>query len=109
MCFLKFPVFSLSGKIWKQIPCFPCAVATLLMFFCVDHQHKVRLGCCKISYHAQILYKFHTLYLQYIYLCRIYPWHLGLGIPQGHQASLLLLCSYELSTNSEKIGHRNVN
>ena len=25
----KFPVFSLSGKIGNQIPCFPCAVATL--------------------------------------------------------------------------------
>ena len=25
----KFPVFSLSGKIDDQIPCFPCAVATL--------------------------------------------------------------------------------
>ena len=25
----KFPVFSLSGKIDNQIPCFPCAVATL--------------------------------------------------------------------------------
>ena len=27
--FSKFPVFSLSGKIDFQIPCFPCAVATL--------------------------------------------------------------------------------
>ena len=26
----KFPVFSLSGKMDLQIPCFPCAVATLL-------------------------------------------------------------------------------
>ena len=25
----KFPVFSLSGKVDSQIPCFPCAVATL--------------------------------------------------------------------------------
>ena len=25
----KFPVFSLSGKSENQIPCFPCAVATL--------------------------------------------------------------------------------
>ena len=25
----KFPVFSLSGKSDNQIPCFPCAVATL--------------------------------------------------------------------------------
>ena len=25
----KFPVFSLSGKIDDQIPCFPCPVATL--------------------------------------------------------------------------------
>ena len=25
----KFPVFSLSGKSKNQIPCFPCAVATL--------------------------------------------------------------------------------
>ena len=29
----KFPVFSLSGKSKNQIPCFPCAVATLI-FFC---------------------------------------------------------------------------
>ena len=28
--FGKFPVFSLSGKMNLQIPCFPCAVATLL-------------------------------------------------------------------------------
>ena len=28
---LKFPVFSLSGKTDDQIPCFPCAVATLLL------------------------------------------------------------------------------
>ena len=28
----KFPVFSLSGKRKNQIPCFPCAVATLLLF-----------------------------------------------------------------------------
>ena len=27
--FSKFPVFSLSGKMDLQIPCFPCAVATL--------------------------------------------------------------------------------
>ena len=27
--FLIFPVFSMSGKIDNQIPCFPCAVATL--------------------------------------------------------------------------------
>ena len=27
--FGKFPVFSLSGKMDIQIPCFPCAVATL--------------------------------------------------------------------------------
>ena len=27
--FTKFPVFSLSGKVNSQIPCFPCAVATL--------------------------------------------------------------------------------
>ena len=27
--FSKFPVFSLSGKMDFQIPCFPCAVATL--------------------------------------------------------------------------------
>ena len=27
--FGKFPVFSLSGKMDLQIPCFPCAVATL--------------------------------------------------------------------------------
>ena len=27
--FGKFPVFSLSGKSKNQIPCFPCAVATL--------------------------------------------------------------------------------
>ena len=27
--FRKFPVFSLSGKMDFQIPCFPCAVATL--------------------------------------------------------------------------------
>ena len=26
----KFPVFSLSGKSKNQIPCFPCAVATLV-------------------------------------------------------------------------------
>ena len=26
--FSKFPVFSLSGKMYFQIPCFPCAVAT---------------------------------------------------------------------------------
>ena len=31
--FGKFPVFSLSGKSKNQIPCFPCAVATLF-FFC---------------------------------------------------------------------------
>ena len=29
----KFPVFSLSGKSKNQIPCFPCAVATLQYFF----------------------------------------------------------------------------
>ena len=29
--FSKFPVFSLSGKMDFQIPCFPCAVATLLL------------------------------------------------------------------------------
>ena len=29
MSFGKFPVFSLSGKMDLQIPCFPCAVATL--------------------------------------------------------------------------------
>ena len=29
----KFPVFSLSGKSDNQIPCFPCAVATLLHFW----------------------------------------------------------------------------
>ena len=28
----KFPVFSLSGKSKNQIPCFPCAVATLYYF-----------------------------------------------------------------------------
>ena len=28
----KFPVFSLSGKSKNQIPCFPCAVATLVLF-----------------------------------------------------------------------------
>ena len=28
----KFPVFSLSGKSKNQIPCFPCAVATLEEF-----------------------------------------------------------------------------
>ena len=27
----KFPVFSLSGKSKNQIPCFPCAVAILLI------------------------------------------------------------------------------
>ena len=27
----KFPVFSVSGKSKNQIPCFPCAVATLLL------------------------------------------------------------------------------
>ena len=29
----KFPVFSLSGKSKNQIPCFPCAVATLKLIF----------------------------------------------------------------------------
>ena len=29
----KFPVFSLSGKRKNQIPCFPCAVATLTRKF----------------------------------------------------------------------------
>ena len=29
--FSKFPVFSLSGKMDFQIPCFPCAVATLML------------------------------------------------------------------------------
>ena len=33
--FSKFPVFSLSGKMDFQIPCFPCAVVTL---------YKLRLG-----------------------------------------------------------------
>ena len=28
----KFPVFSLSGKIDNQIPCFLCAVATLTLY-----------------------------------------------------------------------------
>ena len=27
---MKFPLFSLSGKSKNQIPCFPCAVATLI-------------------------------------------------------------------------------
>ena len=30
--FSKFPVFSLSGKMDFQIPCFPCVVATLFFF-----------------------------------------------------------------------------
>ena len=36
----KFPVFSLSGKSKNQIPCFPCAVATLTLIniFCTAHQ-----------------------------------------------------------------------
>ena len=29
LCYNKFPVFSLSGKSKNQIPCFPCAMATL--------------------------------------------------------------------------------
>ena len=28
----EFPVFPLSGKLDNQIPCFPCAVATLELF-----------------------------------------------------------------------------
>ena len=31
--FSKFPVFSLSGKMDFQIPCFPCAVATLFKLY----------------------------------------------------------------------------
>ena len=30
----KFPVFSLSGKSKNQIPCFPCAMATLKKIIC---------------------------------------------------------------------------
>ena len=29
----KFPMFSLSGKIDNQIPCFPCAVAILFFLY----------------------------------------------------------------------------
>ena len=32
--FGKFPVFSLSGKMDLQIPCFPCGVATLIISSC---------------------------------------------------------------------------
>ena len=32
----KFPVFSLSGKSKNQIPCFPCAVATLNQYLPKD-------------------------------------------------------------------------
>ena len=44
----KFPVFSLSGKIKNQIPCFPCfpcAVATLNFIFELDHEMKWKLFC----------------------------------------------------------------
>ena len=37
----KFPVFSLSGKSKNQIPCFPCAVATLKK----DKQECIPVGC----------------------------------------------------------------
>ena len=38
--FNKFPVFSLSGKMDFQIPCFPCAVATLIL--CPKNYQDVR-------------------------------------------------------------------
>ena len=31
--YLNYPVFSMSGKIDNQIPCFPCAVETLMIRF----------------------------------------------------------------------------
>ena len=38
--FSKFPVFSLSGKMDFQIPCFPCAVATpIICSFCYYNIH----------------------------------------------------------------------
>ena len=33
----KFPVFSLSGKTDNQIPCFPCAVATLIILLSLPY------------------------------------------------------------------------
>ena len=36
----KFPVFSLSGKSDNKIPCFPCAVATLLTLSSDEHLHR---------------------------------------------------------------------
>ena len=39
----KFPVFSLSGKSKNQIPCFPCAVATLRKYYQVRHYKTLRL------------------------------------------------------------------
>ena len=39
--FSKFPVFSLSGKMDFQIPCFPCALATMLFLWNGFHIHSI--------------------------------------------------------------------
>ena len=52
--FSKFPVFSLSGKMDFQIPCFPCAVATLLLlkldWKTYHYQHNVSWSCFQLAY-----------------------------------------------------------
>ena len=37
----KFPVFSLSGKSKNQIPCFPCAVATLNVVLIITTEYNL--------------------------------------------------------------------
>ena len=51
--FIKFLVFSLAGKIDNQIPCFPCAVATLYVFVLSDHSSQSVQYIFKFNRHGE--------------------------------------------------------
>ena len=46
----KFPVFSLSGKSKNQIPCFPCAVATLKYYSASQMQQTAGMKTIEKNY-----------------------------------------------------------
>ena len=106
--FSKFPVLSLSGKMDFQIPCFPCAVATLNngylfvlpIYFLVDHHCKTqseltegienRNGCSSCRVNTKHRFGFpRKFFLAYIYMlkCAIVPFY-GVKLAKRIIASL---------------------
>ena len=74
--FPKFPVFSLSGKFDNQIPCFPCAVATLFMYSAIWVGWHQVVGCYQVlsDGSGKNIYHFKNEQCNRLFHTHIYLW-----------------------------------